>query len=203
MLSRKLVISCLLIALLAFLAGCGGGKQVTRLDTESVTDLSGNWNDTDSRLVAQEMISDALSRPWLVNFIQEAGDRPVVTVGTIRNLTNEHIAIETFTSDFERELLNSGSVKFVAAPDQRAELRDERQDQAEFASRETAKALREETGADFMLVGGIKTIIDQEGDKQVKFYQTDLELINVENMEKVWIGTKKIKKGISQGSTKW
>jgi len=35
------------------------------------------------------------------------------------------------------------------------------------------------------------------------FFQTDLELINIESMEKVWIGQKKIKKGISQGSTKW
>ena len=191
-----LLVACLPLA-------CGGGKTVTRLDTESVTDLSGKWNDTDSRLVAEEMISDALSRPWLVNYIEENGQKPVVTVGTIRNLTNEHIAMETFVSDFERELLNSGSVKFVASKEARAEIREERQEQQEFASRETAKRMREETGADFILQGAIKTIVDQEGSNQVVFYQTDLELINIESMEKVWIGNKKIKKGISQGSRKW
>ena len=48
----------------ALLVGCGGGKQITRLDPGTQTDLSGKWNDTDSRLVAEEMISDCLSGPW-------------------------------------------------------------------------------------------------------------------------------------------
>jgi len=191
------------LVVLALAAGCGGGKTVTRLDTESVTDLSGQWNDTDSRLVAEEMISDCLNRPWYTDYIQAHGDKPVVTVGTIRNESSEHINTGTFISDFERELINSGKVRFVAAKPQRSEIREERQEQQEFASRETAKQMRAETGADFILQGAVKTITDQEAGKQVTFYQTDLELINIESMEKVWIGTKKIKKGIAQGKTKW
>ncbi len=194
----------LVFALLAILPlGCGGGKTVTRLDTDTVTDLSGKWNDTDSRLVAEEMISDCLTRVWLTDFAAAQGAKPVVTVGTIRNLSSEHIQMETFISDFERELINSNQVRFVASKEARAEIREERFEQQEFASRETAKRLREETGADFMLHGAIKTITDQEEGKRVVFYQTDLELINIESMEKVWIGTKKIKKGIAQGDTKW
>lgn len=200
---KKLIVLLVLMAVATLPLGCGGGKTVTRLDTNTVTDLSGNWNDTDSRLVAEEMVSDALSRDWLTDYLQSTGNKPVVTVGTIRNLTNEHIAMETFISDFERELINSSKVRFVANPDQRSEIRAERQEQQEFATRETAKKLRAETGADFMLQGAIKTITDQEGDARVAFYQTDLELINIESMEKVWIGTKKIKKGISQGGTKF
>jgi uncharacterized protein (TIGR02722 family) len=193
----------LLIMMVALLAvGCGGGKKVTRLDTDTVTDLSGQWNDTDARLVAEEMVSDVLTRPWLTNFVEANGHKPVVTVGTIRNMTSEHINTETFTSDFERELINAGTVRFVASHDQRAELREERQEQQEFASPETMKRFREEIGADFALMGAIKTIVDQEGGKRVVFYQTDLELINVETMEKVWVGTKKIKKGIAQGDWK-
>ena len=176
---------------------------MTRLDTESVTDLSGKWNDTDSRLVAEEMIGDCLSRVWVTDFAAAKGNKPVVTVGTIRNKSSEHIEMETFISDFERELINSGSVRFVASKEQRVELRDERSEQQEFASRETAKKLRAETGADFMLQGAIKTITDQEGGNRVVFYQTDLELVNIETMEKVWVGTKKIKKGISQSGSKW
>jgi hypothetical protein len=197
---KKLLV---LLVLAALPLGCGGGKTVTRLDTDTVTDLSGQWNDTDSRLVAEEMIQDCLKRPWLTDYVAAKGEKPVVTVGTIRNLTSEHIAMETFISDFERELINAGTVRFVAAPEQRAELREERQEQQEFASRETAKRLREEIGADFMLQGAIKTIVDQEEGSRVVFYQTDLELINIESMEKVWIQTKKIKKGIAQGNRKW
>lgn len=183
--------------------GCGGGKTVTRIDSTTVTDLSGNWNDTDARLVAQEMISDCLARPWLTNFVAANGKMPVVTVGTIRNNTSEHIDVETFMDDFERELLNSGKVRFVASKEARAEIRQEREEQQEFASAETAKKMREETGADFMVQGSVKSIIDQEGNKQAKFYQTDLELVNIQTMEKVWMGSKEIKKGISQGKTKW
>ncbi|HOP06050.1 MAG TPA: penicillin-binding protein activator LpoB [candidate division Zixibacteria bacterium] len=191
------------LIVIALIGGCGGGKTVTRLDTDSVTDLSGQWNDTDSRLVAEEMISDCLNRPWYTDYMQAKADKPVVTVGTIHNESSEHINTGTFIADFERELINSGKVRFVAAKEQRSEIREERQEQQEFASRETAKKLREETGADFILQGSIKTITDQEEGKHVTFYQTDLELINIESMEKVWIGTKKIKKGISQGKTKW
>lgn len=198
--TRKIVImlTCLVIV------GCGSpAKEVTRLDPEMVTDLSGRWNDTDARLVAEEMISDCLSRPWLTEFAIKQGAKPVVTVGFIRNKSSEHIDTEVFTTDFERELINSSSVRFVAGKDARAEIRGERAEQQEFASRETMKKMRNETGADFILQGAIKAIVDQEAGRRVVFYQTDLELVNIETMEKVWIGSKEIKKGISQGSTKW
>jgi hypothetical protein len=44
---------------LFLLAGCG--TQVERVDVKEVHDLSGAWNDTDSRLVSEEMIEDMVS----------------------------------------------------------------------------------------------------------------------------------------------
>ncbi len=195
----------LLVLALGFclILACGSSRKVYRIEPETTTDLSGKWNDTDARLVAEEMISDCLSRVWLTDFAAAAGRKPVVTVGTIRNRSSEHIDTETFTSDFERELTNSGQVTFVASPEQRDEIRDERMDQSEWASAETIKRIRAETGADFILVGGIKSITDQAEGVRVVFYQTDLELINIESMVKAWIGTKKIKKEISKSQTKW
>ena len=185
------------------IAGCGGGTKVYRIDPETQTDLSGKWNDTDSRLVAQEMIADCLSRVWLTNFVADKGAKPVVTVGTIRNMSSEHINTEIFTSDFERELINSGQVRFVASRDQKNEIREERFDQQDFASPETMKQIRNETGADFIILGAVKTIVDEIEKTKVVYYQTDLEMINIESMEKVWIGTKKIKKEIARSKTKW
>ena len=195
-------LGALSIALLLIAAHCATSRQVSRVDEDVPMDLSGRWNDTDSRLVAEKMVKDGLSRIWLTDFIEAKGKKPVVTVGTIRNKSSEHIDTETFTTDFERELLNSGRVKFVASKMQRDEVRDERYDQQEFASEETVKRFREETGADFLLLGAIKSITDQIEGERVIFYQTDLELIDIENNEKAWIGTKKIKKGISQGDWK-
>ena len=191
-----------LLALCLTLA-CGSSRKVYRIDPETQTDLSGKWNDTDARLVAEEMVSDCLSRVWLTNWVAQAGEKPIVTVGTIRNRSSEHIDTETFTTDFERELLNSGQVRFVATTHQRDDIRDERLDQQEWASLETVKRIRNETGADFVLLGGIKSITDEIEGTRVVFYQTDLEMIDIESMEKVWIGTKKIKKEISKKKTKW
>ncbi len=186
-----------------FVIGCGSSKKVYRIEPETVTDLSGKWNDTDARLVAEEMIADCLSRVWVTDFAAANGGKPVVTVGTIRNLSSEHIDTEIFTTDFERELINSGKVRFVAAKDQRQEIREERFEQQEFASKETMKKIRNETGADFILLGAIKTVVDEIEGTKVVFYQTDLEMIDIESMEKVWIGTKEIKKEISKKKTKW
>ena len=49
-----------------------------------------------------------------------------------------------------------------------------------------------------MLKGSIHTITDRVERKQVKYYQVNLEMINIETQRKVWIGEKKIKKIVKQ-----
>ncbi len=189
-----------LIILLFLVAGCG--TRVKRVPTEQTIDLSGRWNDTDSRLVAEAMIQDCLNHPWLTKFVAKHGRKPVVIVGSIRNLSSEHIPVETFINDIERAFVNSGKIRVVADVMERLQLRDERRDQINWASPETRKKLKNEIGADFMLLGDISSIEDREGRKKVVFYQVDLELIDIETNEKVWIGTKKIKKYITRGAVK-
>lgn len=184
------------------LAACGG-KTVQRIDTNSTTDLSGRWNDTDSRLVSEEMVTDVLSRPWLTRY-QASHDesRPTVIVGLVRNRSNEHIPTETFTKDIERSFVNSGRVRVVSTAAEREQIRDERSDQQDFSSPETVKRFGMEHGADYMLLGTINSITDEEGGDKVVYYQVDLELHDIETNEKVWIGTKEIKKYIGKGKYK-
>jgi len=169
-------------------------REVSRVDANSQIDLSGRWNDTDSRLVSEEMINDALSRIWLTNFVEANQKKPVIIVGLIKNKTHEIISTDTFIKDMEREFINSGKATIVQAGDEREKLRDERADQQEYASAETVKRWRQEKGADFMLQGTVNSIVDGSGDNKVVFYQVDLELNDLETNEKVWLGTKKIKK---------
>lgn len=183
------------------LAGCGGStKTVSRVAADTQTDLSGRWNETDAQMVAQEMIKDVMSRPWLQKHTDEKGKQPVVVVGKVRNESMEHIDTEVFTKEIERELVNSGLVEFVANKKESAVVRDEKMSQQSNASWETAKALAQEVGADFMLLGNISSIMDQSGSgkQQSVFYTVNLELINIETNQKVWIGNKKIKKAISR-----
>ncbi|MDY6978510.1 MAG: penicillin-binding protein activator LpoB [Pseudomonadota bacterium] len=189
------------ITLLAGLTGCG--TRVERLEADEVRDLSGAWNDTDSRLVSEEMINDMLSRPWVNDFKRRTGKQPVVIVGTVRNLSHEHINTNTFVNDIQRELTNSGRVTFVASRDERQDIRDERLDQDIHASAETRKAMGQEYGADFMLSGQINTIIDMEGRTQVRYYQVDLTLISLADNRKVWVGQKKIKKEVANSKLRF
>ena len=193
------------IALTAVLAvGCGGvgGTKVSRIEVDKVKDLSGDWNDTDSRLVSEEMIKDVLSAPWLARHKSEGKKAPSLIVGEIKNLSHEHIAVNVFVGDIERNLINAGDVQFVASKSERQEIRDERKDQDVNAAEETRKAMGKETGADFMLKGEINTIIDAEGKTQVKFYQVDLTLISMTDNRKVWVGQKKIKKLVEKGKVR-
>ncbi|MBE9561105.1 MAG: penicillin-binding protein activator LpoB [Proteobacteria bacterium] len=182
---------------LFLLAACN--PTVTRVESETVTDLSGNWNDTDSRLVAEEMIQDVLSRGWLTKFNRSKGKAPTVIVGTVRNLSHEHINTRTFIADMERELINSGEVEFVASAKAREEIRGEVKDQDLNASEETRKAMGNEQGADFMLQGSINSIVDAVSGEQARFYQIDLTLIELGTNRKVWVGQKKIKKTVEKG----
>jgi uncharacterized protein (TIGR02722 family) len=174
------------------------GTKVTRMDVEEGKDLSGRWNDTDSRMVAEEMVSDCLERPWLNQYSMKTGKIPDVIVGRVANRSTEHISTETFIKDLERSLLNSGRVAFVASSTERDGVREERADQAQHATQESAKAAGREAGADFMLIGSINSIIDREGKRQVVYYQVDLELIDMVDNRKVWIGNKKIKKFVER-----
>lgn len=191
---RNIVILILIMGIA--ITGCTSTRKVKRIDETETVDLSGRWNDTDSRLVAEEMISDVLSRDWKNNYLEKQGRKPSVVVGLVRNKSHEHINTETFTKDMEREFINSGMVRVVQAGNARNRLREERGQQQEFASPETVKRWGREIGADFILQGVLSSIVDTSGKKKVVFYQVDLELSDIETAEKVWIGTKKIKKFI-------
>lgn len=184
------------------LFGCATTPRVQRVAVEEQIDLSGEWNDTDSQLVANEMVKDALSRPWIDEFVSSKGQKPRVIVGTVKNRSHEHINTQTFVKDLERELINSGRVVFVASKEERQEIREEKLDQMMHASADTRKQLGEEWGADFILQGQINTILDQAGNQTVKYYQVELELVNILTNEKVWIGQKKIKKLVTRPKTR-
>ena len=193
-----------LMASAAMLTACSSMPKVERISSDQVTDISGYWNDTDANLTAQEMIGQMLGDPWLGNFQNSnSGKQPTVIVGDIRNLSSEHISTSTFIDDIQRQLINSGRVQFVASSDQRKEVRGERKDQDLNASAGTRSAMGQEVGADFMMQGTINTIIDAAGKTAVKYYQVDLRLVNMHNNVLVWVGQKKIKKVVENGSTRF
>ena len=181
-----------LLILTVLTLGC---SRVSRLSSSQTTDLSGRWNDTDSRLVAEEMTKDIINRPWREKFLStHKNKKPTVLLGVIANKGYQHIEPETFIKDIEREVINTGTVRIVANSTFREKLRGERIEQQSYASPETQKRLGRELGADFMMFGTINTIVDTKKKDKVVFYQINLELVDLETNEVVWVGAKKIKK---------
>lgn len=191
---KKIVLSStVIIALL--MGGCS--RKVTRVAPEKQIDLSGRWNDVDSRMVADEMIKQVLGEKWLTTFSSaNANKKPVVICGFVKNKSSEHIEAETFIKDIERAFIKSGMVTLVQAGEKRQELRGERADQQENSSQSTMKKFGLEMGADFILQGDINSIIDSYKRNKVVFYKINLELSHLQTNEVVWIGDKELKKTV-------
>ena len=190
-----------LAIMMGTICGCASTTKVTRTDVTKTIDLSGEWNDTDARMVAEEMINDCLKHPWLGEFNKTSGRDPMVIVGTVVNRSHEHINAQVFTNELERNFTNAQKIKFVASKDERQEIRAEREDQqAGNTNPETISKPGSEAGADYMLKGSINSIKDEVKAKYVIFYQANLELIDLKTNQKKWIGQKEIKKIVERKS---
>lgn len=188
--------SLLALAIIAWIGYSCATRTVSRVDPAEQIDLSGRWNDTDSKQVAEEMTRDVLSKPWLERFTGQQQRPPVVIIGVVINRSHEHIEAETFIKDIEREFINSGRVRVVENDFFREKLRDEKIQQQSNASPETQQRIANELGADFMLFGTINSTVDEYKNEKVVSYKVNLEMVNLESTEKVWLGDKEIKKYI-------
>ena len=168
--------------------------QVTRIEPTATPDINGSWNNTDSRMTAEAMITQCLGEAWLSNYTESKGKKPVVIVGMVINKSHEHIEAETFIKDLERSFINTARVGLVQSGKKREELRAEKADQQSNATISSMKKFGLENGADFILQGSINSIVDAYKRKKTVTYQINLELTNIETNEVVWIGEKKISK---------
>lgn len=202
MMKKLSLIGLVVLLALIVLVGCSSTK-VDRVSPDTITDLSGYWNDTDVRIVAESLIADCVNAPAITNYIRNNNSLPVVIVGNFRNDSDEHIDTSILSKKFEVALINSGKVDFVASSSERGEIRQEREEQQAWASEETAKRLANETGADFMLIGSVKTMVDQMDNTSTRTYWVYAELIDIESNRKLWLGeNSEIKKVITKSKTR-
>ena len=137
---RTLLITTAVALSLLALTGCGR-KTVERIDPSEVRDLTEYWNDTDSRLVAEAVIADALTRPWVSDFrTGNDNQKPIVRLSPdeVRVRTNgDVINKDIFLNDIRRAFINSGQVRVVSTRNEASATRDELAEQQEFATEET------------------------------------------------------------------
>jgi len=201
---RRRVAQIALALAATVVVGACNNTRVSRIDPASVTDLSGRWNDADSRLVANALITQSLDAAWSKQWAETHGGRtPTVIVGGFANRTLEHIPVTTFTRDLERAYVSSGAVRIVASNDERQSVRTERADQQANAIADTRARVAMEQGAQFMLQGDVQAIEDAQGRERVVTYQIDATLVDLESNAKVWVGQHRIKKLVDRRRIGW
>lgn len=191
------------VILCALVASSCGTTKVRRVDADKIIDMDGNWNDNDVRIVCATLIADCASSPAVAQYRRQNGRNPVAIVGKIRNDSDEHIDTSIVEKRFQSAIINSGTLDFVSDKNERTELRDERLDQQTNSGAETMKRLKNETGADVMLLGSIKTMVQKEGRKSVRAYFVYAELHDIETNRILWSGeNSEIKKVIKRPAAK-
>lgn len=181
-----------LLLLIAISTSCS--RTVTRIDPATQIDLSGRWNDTDSRKVADQMIYELFNSNTFKEYVEALEHKPAIVVGLIKNKTSEHIDANNYIRKFEMVIHNSGIATLVESEEFRDKLRKERLEQQDFASPETAKQFGQEIGADLMLFGEMNSETDVYNKKRVVNYITTLYLTEIETNKRIWYGQNEIKK---------
>lgn len=199
---KRVHLLLLIVALAVFLTACST-VQVDRVRATKNIDLSGDWNDTDIRQVSEALTTSALKGSWFSTFSKSNKRNPVVIVGRFTNMSSERIDTSIITKKFESALIESGKIILVSDSVEREFIRDERSDQQIYADPKTTKALAMETGADFMLIGSVKTVIDSEKNRSVKTYYVSAQLVDLESTRVVWLDESTIKKVISRSAFSW
>lgn len=200
----RLALVALSAGTLMVATGCGPNTTVNRVQGNTVLDVSGNWNDTDARQVAQTLISDALGRPWLDNFIKKNNRNPKIRVSeVIVRATGESVNTAMFIKKMEEEFINSGKIDVVQSRVEAKNTRSEVDDAQKHSGENTPEAGKE-TAADFILSGEVSTQHDTEGQRSVKSYIVALTLINQQSGGKVWQkANDDIKKDVQKKNAKW
>jgi len=203
--TRALTVSAVLLVAAVLCVGCSTTK-VENVDPTTEGYISGRWNDSDARAAVEQLIPDCLSRAWLPEFNgKNEGAKPRIVLGDIENNTSEHINKDVFMNEIQRVLINSGVVRFVADPGVRDALMKEVEWQKEMAKGQgvAPDVERGVSGADFMLMGTVSSIVDQADRNAIVYYKVDLWLTDLRTWEKVWIGTAERKHLVEGAKTRY
>ena len=177
---RKLMLGVMIVLTILLMASCAS-TGTTRVDSSSVIDLTGYWNETDVTTVCTKVINDVMLSARIAQFPgYHNGQLPVFILGRIANKSDEHIDTEIISNKLRNAIINSGRADFVASKDQKSEIRDEKADQSIWADESQAKAVANEDAADFMIQGSVRTIVQKSGNTMVRQYYLYIEIVDIE-----------------------
>lgn len=183
------------LLLSVFLFSCQT-RSVSRISPDTQIDLSGRWNDSDSRMVADKMIGELMASERFREYVNVHETKPAIVVGLIRNKTSEHIDANNYIKKLEVAIYNSNIAELVESEEFRDKLRLERAQQQDFSDPATVSHWGKEIGADLMLFGEMTSETDTNNKQRIVNYITTLFLTDIETNKRIWYGQHEIKKFI-------
>lgn len=172
-------------------------KTVERVDADLQVDASGDWNDSDARIVGEGLIEQALNSGGFSGYKEDLGRRPIITVGKFRNDSDEYIDTSILAEGIKTGIFNSGKARFIASKKRIEEIREERFARASWSDPTKQKEAANELIPDLILTGSVKTVVDTDTNITVRTYFVFAEMVDIETGELIWQGENKdIKKVI-------
>jgi uncharacterized protein (TIGR02722 family) len=176
--------------LLLALGLCACASTTEYGDPTAQETLTIDFGSTDLQMIAEKMVQSLLASSVL-----QAGERPVVLVGRVRNRTDEHIDTVSITDKIRTTLLQSGRICFAAG-----EVRDQVVRELEYQAGsghvdpDTRKRLGKLVGPGFLLTGQISSIRKKSGRKTDLYFLFTLNLVELETGLIRWSAEKEIRK---------
>jgi uncharacterized protein (TIGR02722 family) len=173
------------------------------LTVSAVSD--GTWSSKEVQTVCTELIAACLESPAVTRSIEakrRGGQAPTVIVGHFANDSSEYIDTTIVAAKMETAIINDGRLRVIAGGDIRDTIRAERQDQQTNASEDTAKQLANETAADYMLTGTVKSIVKTVRRRTSRTYYVYAQLTNIETSEILWKGDSEVSVESRSGSVR-
>jgi uncharacterized protein (TIGR02722 family) len=176
-------------------------------DPGTVETLGLDYSHTDLQQLAGGM-SESLIGSQNLNYLDGPGKREdkrvIVYMGGVENLTHEHIDTGGVQDAIKTTLFKSGKFRFVAADQGQGEIGEQVafQQGSGRVNPEMAKAFGKQLGADVVIYGKLRDItaeksrtLETGGYKtETTFYQFNLECVNIETGELVWVEQKDLYK---------
>jgi uncharacterized protein (TIGR02722 family) len=179
------------------LTSCSSETIVRDPNTPEV--FNEKWGYTQLKETSEKMTHSMLVSPP----IQTRSDRPVLVFYGFANRTNEHIDTEQLYDAISTVLTQSGKVRFVDIG-QRGNIAEEvGYQQSGNVSADTAHRLGEQLGAEYLLTGDVSSIVKNEENHRLVYYQVRMKLTDIKTSIIEWSETKEFARERIRPSATW
>jgi hypothetical protein len=186
------------------LLGACASTGIQRIGADDRKDLSGYWNANDVKEACDALIEQCLNSKMMEEVLAKEyrGQKPYVAVGKFRNESSEYIDTVIISGKMEVAIFESGKLRFVAGGEILQELREENMERLKHAEEGTGTGGGEETAADFLLTGSVRTMLDQNDGLSTRTYLVRAELYRMGKEDAVWMGAAEVNKEINRRRVK-